>query len=187
MESELGTSDRRQMRFVVISGCSGGGKSTLLAELARRGYAVVEEPGRRIVQEELAGSGAALPWVDEAAFARRAVAIALADQVSARQLNGWIFFDRGLVDAAAALQHVTGEPALDRIGRLHRYHRRVFFTPPWPEIYATDGERRHSLDDAMTEYNRLLSAYPSLGYDVITLPKVGVTERADFILLTLAS
>jgi hypothetical protein len=33
-------------RFVVISGCSGGGKSTLLAELARRGQAVVEEPGR---------------------------------------------------------------------------------------------------------------------------------------------
>jgi predicted ATPase len=35
-------------RFVVISGCSGGGKSTLLAELGRRGHAVVEEPGRRI-------------------------------------------------------------------------------------------------------------------------------------------
>jgi predicted ATPase len=28
-------------RFVVISGCSGGGKSTLPAELARRGHAVV--------------------------------------------------------------------------------------------------------------------------------------------------
>jgi predicted ATPase len=39
--------------LVVISGCSGGGKSTLLAELAQRGYGVVEEPGRRIVREEL--------------------------------------------------------------------------------------------------------------------------------------
>jgi hypothetical protein len=37
--------------FVVISGCSGGGKSTLLDELGRRRYAVVAEPGRRIVQE----------------------------------------------------------------------------------------------------------------------------------------
>ncbi len=26
-------------RFVVLSGCSGGGKSTLLIELGRRGYA----------------------------------------------------------------------------------------------------------------------------------------------------
>jgi len=30
-------------RFVVLSGCSGGGKSTLLSELGRRGYRVVEE------------------------------------------------------------------------------------------------------------------------------------------------
>lgn len=32
--------------YVVISGCSGGGKSTLLSELAARGYHVVHEPGR---------------------------------------------------------------------------------------------------------------------------------------------
>ncbi|WP_409999599.1 AAA family ATPase [Rhizobium leguminosarum] len=49
-------------RSVLISGCSGGGKSTLLAELAARGHAVVEEPGRRIVKQELEGDGAALPW-----------------------------------------------------------------------------------------------------------------------------
>ena len=46
--------------FVVISGCSGGGKSTLLTELGRRGYMTVEEPGRRIVKEELLGNGLAL-------------------------------------------------------------------------------------------------------------------------------
>jgi predicted ATPase len=64
-------------RFVVISGCSGGGKSTLLAELGRRGYAAVEEPGRRIVREEMEGEGSALPWVDTAAFLRRAIAMYL--------------------------------------------------------------------------------------------------------------
>jgi predicted ATPase len=172
-------------RFVVISGCSGGGKSTLLAELAARGYAVVGEPGRRIVQEELLANGSALPWVDGAAFARRAMAVALADRVSARQLSGWVFFDRGLIDAAAALQHLTREPALDGIGSLHRYHRRVFLAPPWPEIYATDSERRHDLDAAIAEYDRLSITYPSLGYEIIALPKVGVSERADFILDTL--
>ena len=171
-------------RFVVISGCSGGGKSTLLAELARRGYAVVEEPGRRIVRQELAGNGASLPWIDGAAFARRAIAMALADREEARRISGWVFFDRGLVDAASALQHVAGEPALDRIAP-HRYHQRVFFTPPWPEIYATDGERHHDLQDAMAEYDRLLSDYPQLGYEVITLPKMAVPERADLILETL--
>lgn len=61
-------------RLVVISGCSGGGKSTLLAELARRGHATVEEPGRRIVKQERQAGGPALPWNDPVAFARRAMA-----------------------------------------------------------------------------------------------------------------
>ena len=168
----------------MISGCSGGGKSTLLAELARRGYGVIEEPGRRIVREELAGNGTCLPWIDGAAFARRALAMALADREDARRMPGWIFFDRGLVDAASALQHVAGERALDNI-REHHYHRRVFLTPPWPELYATDGERHHDLQDAIGEYDRLLRDYPSLGYEVIILPKVGISERAHFILDTL--
>lgn len=173
-------------RFVVISGCSGSGKSTLVAALAERGHAVVEEPGRRIVREERAGDGSALPWVDGVAFARRAFATALADREAAAQMDGWVFFDRGLVDAAAALQHLTGEPALQRLGRSHRYRGRVFLLPPWPEIYVTDAERRHGLDAAVAEYQRLLDAYPALGYEAVIVPKIGVAARVDFVLGALA-
>lgn len=169
-------------RFVVISGCSGGGKSTLLAELAARGHTVVEEPGRRIVKEELEGTGAALPWVDLAAFARRAIEMAVADRASAARNEGWTFFDRGLVDAAAALEQATGEPASVQLNASHPYRSKVFMTPPWPEIYLADTERRHSLDDAVAEYERLAAIYPALGYEVIPLPKVSVGERADFVL-----
>jgi predicted ATPase len=172
-------------RFVVISGCSSGGKSALIAELSKRGYAVVDEPGRRIVKEELARGGSALPWIDKIAFARRAITMALADRAAAYSLNGWVFFDRGLIDAAAALQQLTGKPALVTLGQANRYHRRVFLTPPWPEIYRTDGERRHGLDVALAEYSRLLRTYPSLGYEISILPKVSVLERADFVLRTL--
>ena len=117
-------------RFVVISGCSASGKSTLLAELRRRGHAVVEEPGRRIVKEEMKGDGAALPWVDGVAFARRAIALALIDLKSAIAVEGWVFFDRSWIDAASALEHLTGEQVLARLGNAHRYHRRVFLAPP---------------------------------------------------------
>jgi predicted ATPase len=170
----------------VISGCSGGGKSALLAELGRRGHVTVEEPGRRIVREELLGDGSALPWVDGAAFARRAIALALADRDAASCALGWVFFDRGLIDAAAALQHRTGEPTLAAFGQAHRYHHRVFLAPHGPEIYVTDAERRHGLDRAIAEYERLLNIYPSLGYEVTILPKISVPERADFVLNALA-
>jgi predicted ATPase len=79
----------------------------------------------------------------------------------------------------------AGPPVLETLGRIHRYHRCVFLTPPWPEIYVTDPERRHGFNDAVAEYLRLLEAYASLGYEVFILPKVGVTDRADLMMKTL--
>ena len=168
--------------FVVISGCSGGGKSTLLDELGQQGHPVVPEPGRRIVAEETRRDGRALPWIDLHAFAERAIAMAVEDREVMRKTAGWVFFDRGVVDAAAALEHASGTPVLARLGTCHRYHRRVFLTPPWPEIYLRDDERRHDLDAAVDEYERLLTAYQTLGYDTIILPRLGVKDRAAFIL-----
>ena len=172
-------------RFVVISGCSGDGKSTLLTELHRRGYATVEEPGRRIVKAELECGGSALPWMDSETFLRRVFDLAVADYRNASSHDGWVFFDRGLIDAAAGLERMLGESALSRLGPLHRYHQRVFLTPPWPEIYQTDRERRHNLSDALPEYEHLRELLPTLGYQVIILPKIDVRERADFVLQTL--
>lgn len=167
-------------RFVVISGCSGGGKSTLLAELKRRGHAVIEEPGRRIISEERPRSGQALPWVDLAAFARRAIAMALEDRQRAMRLPGTVFFDRGLIDAAAALEHATGQPVL-RSYAADRYHPLVFMTPPWPDIYPVDPDRPHGLNEATEEYDRLLRAYALLGYRIALLPKAPVSVRADLV------
>jgi len=173
-------------RFVVLSGCSGGGKSTLLAELARRGHSVVEEPGRRIVREETANGGTALPWVDPEAFLRRAIEMALDDRRQATIMPGWVFFDRGLFDAISGLTDMTGEPVLHQLGRQHRYHQTVFVTPPWPEIYETDAERQHGLAQAEVEYVRLVRDYRRLDYTVLEVPKLSVIERADWLLAQLS-
>lgn len=169
-------------KFVLLSGCSGGGKSTLLAALAKRGFAVTEEPGRRIVKQQLEDAGDALPWVDMAKFAHRAIAMAVRDLADAQARSGVTFFDRGLIDAVAALHHVTGEPISSDLIAANRYHDEVFVTPPWPEIYHADPERRHGLQDALAEYDRLTTIFPKLGYKVRVLPKVDVEQRADFIL-----
>jgi len=172
--------------FVIISGCSGGGKSTLLAELQRRGHAVVEEPGRRILRDEMRVGGERLPWVDKVAFLRRILAVALEDHEEAtKEGHERVFFDRGFIDAAAALEELTGELFLSRLNQAHRYHKRVFLAPPWPEIYVQDEERRHGSDAALREFERLQRAYPALGYRVLMLPKTSVAERADFVLNSL--
>ena len=172
-------------RLVVISGCSGGGKSSLLAELARQGHAVVEEPGRRIVRQETALGGDALPWVNPTSFAHRAMTLATADHSAAAASPGWTFFDRSAIDAASALQHLTGSPVLAEIGRLVRYHRTVFLAQPWPELFASDDERRHDMAEA--EYHRLEHDYQALGYDVMFLPRAPIAERAAFVLDTVGT
>jgi predicted ATPase len=178
---------RRMNRFVVISGCSGGGKLALLGALSRRGYAVVEEPGRRIVREELDKGGSALPWVDAAAFARRAIALSLADLAGAGSATGWVFFDRGLIDAETAWRQSTGLPPPEVSHEARHYHRQVFLAPPSPEIYRQDPERRHGYDEAVAEHERLAAAYPAFGYEVVLLPKIAVEARADFVIAGLSA
>ncbi|MDB5685573.1 MAG: hypothetical protein JWR77_162 [Rhizorhabdus sp.] len=107
--------------------------------------------------------------------------MSLGDRAEASDNPGYVFFDRGLIDAASALEHAAGRPVVQGFAE-ERYHRRIFMVPPWPEIYVPDAERKHGLDEAIAEYERLLKAFTSLNYDVVVLPKVGVAQRADMIL-----
>jgi predicted ATPase len=166
---------------VMISGCSGGGKSTLLAELARRGHRVVEEPGRRIIAEERARGGDALPWADPAGFARRALAMSLADHEAARGLT---FFDRGVVDAAVAIV-ATGGVRPDAAIAEARYDW-LFLVPPWPDIYENDEDRRHSLEKALLDHERVRQAWLDAGYAPVMIPRDTVAARADFVLATIS-
>lgn len=170
-------------QFFVISECSGGGKSTLLAELKLRGFPVVEEPGRWVVAAEMRNGGMALPWVDMPTFLHRVNRLALDDLNAAQASSGPVFFDRGLVDALSALVSLTKEkPDESWVSNARTYHRCAFMIPPWPEIYVQDGERRHDFNQALSEYERLIEAYPTYGYDLRTVPKLPVSQRADFIL-----
>jgi predicted ATPase len=134
------------------------------------------------VREELAAGGTALPWVDADAFIQRAIAMAHDDRRRASTMTGWVFFDRGLIDAVSALQDMRGGTVLADYGKAHRSHPQAFLTPPWPEIYVLDPERKHGFKQAAAEYDRLVRDYGTLGYEVVVLPKLPVEQRADFVL-----
>ena len=169
-------------KLVVISGCSGGGKTTLLNELGGRGYSVVPEPGRRIVHQEQQHNGTAVPWINPKEFLKLAVDISLSDLEHWSTSKDWVFFDRGLIDAASGLAQLTDTPVEHYLHNAPKFHETVFLTPPWPEIYVTDDQRRHSLAEAQEEYQRLLETYPQLGYNQVVLRKTTTKERADAIL-----
>ena len=173
-------------KFVLISGCSSGGKSTLLGALEASGHQTIAEPGRRVVVNQMTKGGTALPWIDMASFARRTAELARSDLLLARSLADLVFFDRGLIDAAVALKHSADVPIQDTLEGSPRYVSPVFLARPWPEIFVRDRARRHGFDDAVREYERLETALIRLRYDVLYLPKADVETRVRFVLAALA-
>lgn len=169
-------------RPVVLSGCSGGGKTTLLEALSRRGYATVTEPGRRIINLVTEPTDHRLPWNDPVSFAEAAVAMALEDLENLPPAKGPVFVDRGLVDAVLGYAHASDKTDLNHLLDDHRYHDQVFLTPPWKEHFHPDDDRRHDFPAAAAEYQRLLAGYEALGYRVAILPKIPVSARCDFVL-----
>ncbi len=172
-------------KLILITGCSGGGKSTLIDALSARGYLTVAEPGRRIVAEELKGDGKALPWVDLHAFANRAVDIARKDLKEFRARDELVFFDRGLIDAALALDFAGGNPLNVTLDNKKHYAQNVFLVPPWSEIYVRDNERQHEFNTALDEYYRIKEALEDLQYVICLLPKMGIDQRVEFVLRNL--
>lgn len=175
--------------FVLITGCSGGGKSTLLAELARRGFATCDEPGRAIVKEQLESNDDALPWENMAKFAELAARRSIDNLARATEHGGITFFDRGLVDAVCAMErfgHPVPPDIAEAFARLH-YARTVFLAPPWPEIFEHDAERKHGFAEAVAEYDYLAKRLPQLGYEPVLLSKTAIEARADFVVARFGS
>lgn len=63
-----------------------------------------------------------------------------------------------------------------------RYYPTIFMAPPWKEIFVQDDERKHSFEESIIEYERLMKVYPQYGYQVVELPKVSLKERVEFVL-----
>lgn len=168
----------------VISGCSGGGKSTLVDALAAQGFGKSEEPGRQIVREELNTGGDALPWMNPVAFSEKCAELSMHRYTFATQAGTVAFFDRSLIDAVSALVYEEPDRAETHLQRLQqcRYACTVFMAPPWPEIFENDPERQHCFADAVAEYDRLVVTYTMAGYSVLFLPKSSLAERIEFVL-----
>ncbi len=170
----------------VITGGPGSGKTTVLAELAHRGYICVPEDARAIIQEQVAAGGSAVPWADAPLFAEMLMqrSIVTYQQQVAQLPQTPVYFDRGVGDAftCADLIGHTLPASLCEQGIQCRYRDPVFLAPWWPEIFMTDEERHQSREEAERTEHAIVKTYSELGYRIVKLPLASPAERADFIL-----
>jgi predicted ATPase len=155
-----------------------------MAELGARGYRVFHEPGRQVVKEQQSIGGDALPWENTDKFIDLIFSRSIHQMIQAATENRVSFFDRSIIEPYNYfLNHRPPVPPhVERAVRFYRYADQVFLSPPWPEIYRTDSERKHGFESAVAEYTLLSQTFRLLEYEIVEIPKLSVAERVDFIL-----
>jgi len=175
------------LRRVVFAGGPGGGKTTLLCALQLRGYAVVADSARTIIQARTSRSLSPRPSPLEFAQAVLRQDIQQYGELASR--SGFVFFERGVIDALGMLHEVGALPDDELCALLsaYPYHRQVFLFPPWEAIYVNDAQRDQTFVEAACVYRRTSEWYQRSGYELVEVPKVGVAERCAYILRVLGA
>ncbi|MEQ5871264.1 AAA family ATPase [Sagittula sp. NFXS13] len=176
-------------RFFVVTGGPGAGKTSLITELARRGFHTIPESGRAIIREEVARGGDALPWADRRAYAERMLERDLSAYSTAQTLTGPVIFDRGIPDTLGYLTlcGLPVPPHLAAAAKAARYNARVFLAPYWDEIFTQDAERKQTSAEAEATCAVMRETYTALGYEITELPRADIVTRADFVCKQLAN
>lgn len=174
--------------FFVVTGGPGAGKTSLITELARRGFHTISESGRAIIHEEMQSGGNALPWADRLAYAERMLEHDLRAYSAAQTLSGPVIFDRGTPDVLGylALCGLPVPPHVVAAAKAARYNARVFLTPYWDEIFTQDTERKQTRAEAEATCACMRETYTALGYKITELPCADIASRADFVSAQLA-
>lgn len=164
----------------VITGGPGTGKSTLLKELERVGFSVVEEAARTILQMP---HGMALREKQPSQFAEAMFAQELAAYARAETGIKGTVFDRGFADTVGFLriEGLEVPAAIDRACRDLRYSGPIFRAPPWREIYHSDTERIQDWNEALASDQAVCAAWREYGYELVDLPLASVAERAEWL------
>ncbi|MGR3563051.1 MAG: AAA family ATPase [Heliomarina sp.] len=169
--------------FFVVTGGPGAGKTSLITELARRGFHTISESGRAIIREEMAIGGIALPWADRTAYAERMLQQDLHAYSAAQALPSPVIFDRGIPDIMGYLTlcGLPVPPYVTAAAEKTRYNRSVFLAPFWDAIFEQDAERKQTRAEAEATCTILHETYTALGYEITELPFKDVVDRADFV------
>jgi predicted ATPase len=98
------------------------------------------------------------------------------------QSNGLSFFDRGMPDLIHYAIRFNVDPAIfEAASAKYRYNKKVFLFPPWKEIFVNDNARRMTFEKSVEFHELLVKTYHENDYELVEVPRLPTTSRAEFI------
>lgn len=171
-------------QLVVIIGGPGSGKTTIIDGLSAKGYTCYPEISREVTLEARKQGIEQLFLEKPLLFSelllegrKKQFREAVADE------EAIIFIDRGIPDVLAYMHYIgDAYPAFfDDACKEHKYSK-IFFLPPWEDIYVADEARYENYEQAKLIAGHLTETYKKYGYDLIEVPKDSPDKRILFIL-----
>lgn len=170
--------------FHIFTGGPGSGKTSVIEALAARGHLCIAEVGRQIIQEQALIGGDVHHGGDRRAYRELMLSRSIYTFNAVAEHEKPVFLDRGIPDLVGygALIGVETPPHILKAAALFRAHKQVFIMPPWREIYEQDAERKQDFAEAHETWRVMAETYPQLGYELIEVPRMRISDRVDFIL-----
>lgn len=170
--------------IVVLIGGPGTGKSTLIDGLVEKGYICYPEVSREVILEARQQGIEQLFLEKPLLFSElllegRKKQFAQASSETAEI----VFIDRGIPDVLAYMHYIGDSyPAFFDTACKEHVYTKIFFLPPWEEIYTADDARYENYEQAKLIAGHLQETYKSYGYNLIEVPKDTPDNRILFIL-----
>lgn len=171
------------MRKYVLTGSACCGKTGVIEELKNRGYLVVEETARPVLQERVNFK----PTKKEIAKRQKLIFyMQLEEEKKAENIRGEILFlDRSLIDVIAySLYYLKKIPGYINNYKLLREYDNIFILERYP--FINDGVRVEKTEAvAKAIHKKIVKVYGDFGYNLIKVPIMGNKDRVEFILKNL--
>lgn len=161
----------------VITGGPCSGKTTLIKALEAKGFAIVPEAARELIEEQMK-SGGVFPWTDNLVFQHLVVARQLMRENRGESKR---FLDRSCIDSIAYARFwKTALP--DQLLMLikSRAYAGVFLLEP--VSYANDDVRLESEEEGRQITQLLKEAYLEAGYTPIVIPALPIEQRVALVI-----
>lgn len=171
-------------RWYVITGGPCSGKTSVIQELERLGYTVVQETARELIENELAkGKSLEEVFADRKEFDRQSLELKFMKE-QALSPDTLVFFDRAIPDTRAYLAvHGIDESAEVRKRIEQAFYKRVFLLDLLP--LKSDSARKETSEQQKQIQEAIQNVYTGLGFTPVRVPVMPVTARVQYILARL--